>query len=397
MPRAPRQKTRYPGVYRRGASYEYIYRDARGEQRAGTEKTLDKAKKAKARKEDEARTGFTADTTLTLASYVLDVIERYQGRTSRGFREETRDEYRRQLQQYVIRYFGPKQKLIAVTPKRVADFLAWLVKLNVGTKAKPKYLSDATIQRIKAALAVCMATAVEEGLIPSNPCVGVRLPNRPKVEDDADEPAKALTREELAAVLACAPVRFVLLLSFLAVTGLRISEALAVRWKDLTLDGPDPKVRVRRAYVKGRFGPPKSKFGKRDVPLPGLLVEMLRKHRRESEHNAPNDLVFCMSTGKPWGTGNLWKQSVKAAGEKAGVPWIGFHVLRHTCATLLFAEGRNAVQVQRWLGHHSPAFTLATYIHLLDNDLGGPLDLPSAETDGEIEAHLTASQLAEAS
>lgn len=42
---------------------------------------------------------------------------------------------------------------------------------------------------------------------------------------------------------------------------------------------------------------------------------------------------------------------------------------------MLFAQGRNAVQVQRWLGHHSPAFTLATYVHLLDGDLGKPLEI----------------------
>lgn len=41
--------------------------------------------------------------------------------------------------------------------------------------------------------------------------------------------------------------------------------------------------------------------------------------------------------------------------------------------TLLFAEGRNAVQVQRWLGHQSAAFTLTTYVHLLDGDIGEPL------------------------
>lgn len=53
--------------------------------------------------------------------------------------------------------------------------------------------------------------------------------------------------------------------------------------------------------------------------------------------------------------------------------WVGFHAFRHTCASILFAEGRNAVQVQRWLGHHSAAFTLATYVHLLDGDLGEAL------------------------
>lgn len=50
-----------------------------------------------------------------------------------------------------------------------------------------------------------------------------------------------------------------------------------------------------------------------------------------------------------------------------------FHTFRHTVASRLFAEGRNILQVQRWLGHHSPSFTLDTYVHLLDKDLGRPL------------------------
>jgi hypothetical protein len=48
---------------------------------------------------------------------------------------------------------------------------------------------------------------------------------------------------------------------------------------------------------------------------------------------------------------------------------------------MLFAEGRNAVQVRRWLGHHSPAFTLATHVHLLDGDLGEPLSLSASPRD----------------
>jgi hypothetical protein len=43
--------------------------------------------------------------------------------------------------------------------------------------------------------------------------------------------------------------------------------------------------------------------------------------------------------------------------------------IRHTCATILFRHGLNARQVQMWLGHHSPAFTLDTYVHLLADDL----------------------------
>ena len=49
----------------------------------------------------------------------------------------------------------------------------------------------------------------------------------------------------------------------------------------------------------------------------------------------------------------------------------------HTCASLLFASGRNAVQAQRWLDHHSAAFTFSRYVHLLDGDLGEALSLPA--------------------
>jgi integrase len=58
------------------------------------------------------------------------------------------------------------------------------------------------------------------------------------------------------------------------------------------------------------------------------------------------------------------------------VPWAGLHSFRHTVASMLFAEGRNAKQVQPWLGHHSAAFTLETYIHLLSDELDAPLELP---------------------
>jgi integrase len=64
---------------------------------------------------------------------------------------------------------------------------------------------------------------------------------------------------------------------------------------------------------------------------------------------------------------------IKPAAQEVDAPWAGWHTFRHTCASILFAQGRNAVQVQRWLGHHSPSFTLDTYVHLLEGDLGAPL------------------------
>src|SRR5262249_13953906 len=63
---------------------------------------------------------------------------------------------------------------------------------------------------------------------------------------------------------------------------------------------------------------------------------------------------------------------VKAAAKRAGVPSCGLHLLRHSCASILFRQGWNPAQVCKYLGHHSPSFTLATYIHLLDEALPEP-------------------------
>jgi integrase len=166
----------------------------------------------------------------------------------------------------------------------------------------------------------------------------------------------------------------------LAATGLRWSEVVELRWDDLDLTG-NPKVQVRRAFPQkaAKPGPPKSRYSRRDVPLPVALAADLSDYRKlGTESFGPDELVFTDTRG-----GHLRQENVrrrvlaplaKAAGTEQEVGTLGFHTFRHTCATRLFAEGRNAVQVQRFLGHHSRAFTLATYVHLLSEDLGGALE-----------------------
>jgi hypothetical protein len=68
--------------------------------------------------------------------------------------------------------------------------------------------------------------------------------------------------------------------------------------------------------------------------------------------------------------GNLFHRTLKPAAQEAGAAWAGFHAFRHYCASALIADGRNIVQVSRWLGHHSPSFTLDVYAHLMDDGVG---------------------------
>lgn len=67
---------------------------------------------------------------------------------------------------------------------------------------------------------------------------------------------------------------------------------------------------------------------------------------------------------------NVAPVALRPAAEALGLGWVTFHSFRHTCASLLFAEGRNVKQVQKWLGHADPSFTLRRYVHLMDEGIG---------------------------
>lgn len=264
-----------------------------------------------------------------------------QGRGRRGFREITRDQYRGDLLRYVLPYFEGRT-LAQIAPRDVANFVGWLCDERAQGERRaterraeleragrqgdaervavePVALADATVRRVLAPLRSCLGTAMHEGLIRVNPTAGASLPARDATRaaeaGDDDEPdRRALTRAELAALLAVAPEPSRPLFLLLASTGLRISEALALRWRDLRLIGSYPVVRVRRAYVKGRYVPPKSKYGRRDVPLTHARVLDLRKVRGASEWPGDDDLVFCTRDGRPLHDRNLSARVFKARG-----------------------------------------------------------------------------------
>jgi integrase len=384
------ERTRTPGIFKRGSRYVFSYR-VNGKQRWEACRTLEEARRAKAaRQTDIGRGEFEERSRVTLREFSTEWVERYHGRGRRGFRDQTRDDYRRQLEQYVFRYFPDRTRLTDVSPSAIAGFVGWLCD---ASKQDGRELADSTIRNIMAPLRACLGTAVREGLIRSNPARDIDLPHRPSVESD-DEEVRALTRDQLEMFLRVVHPRFRVFFHLLAATGVRISEAIALEWRHIELDGSSPHVKIRQRIVRGELGPPKSRHGRRDIPISHELVQALRKQRDQAEGSSDTDPVFPSTAGTVLAPSNVSRRVLKPAAEEVGAPWAGFHAFRHTCASMLFAEGRNAVQVQRWLGHHSPAFTLATYVHLLDGDIGEPLDLAapgSADTEVLVGLGTTAS------
>jgi integrase len=352
-----------------------------------TYRTLAEAREAKRTHEaDAARGEFAPAARETLHQYARQWVERYHGTGRRGFREETRGEYRALLEKYALEYFPPRLRLTEVTPREIAEFIGWLVKQGNGRGGK---LSDKSVRNALGPLRACLATARREGLIRSNPADGAALPHRPRIEEDEELP-RPFPGTTMELVVSLAHPGHRLMFELLAATGVRRSELLAFQGRHLALSGDRPEVRVRqraRAH-KGMgmlIGPIKSRYARRDLPIPLELTDRLAALR------VPDDaLVFASPiTGRPYDPRHLEHRVLSPACAEAGVEWAGFHTFRHTVASRLFANGRNAVEVQRWLGHHSPSFTLDTYVHLLDGNLGAPLE-PLRVNDGSTACPETA-------
>lgn len=371
-------KTSKPGIFRRhvrecsgkgrcDCPYVIAWRSL-GRQYTETHRTMALAQEAKRRREAEVAEGaFAAVGRETLHDYARDWIERYQGTGRRGYRPETRDEDRRLLERYTLRYFPADLKVAEITPRMVADFIGWLTR---QPSRRGGTLSDSAVRNAFGPLSMCLSSARREGLIRHNPASDATLPNRPEPEDE--ERARPFPAETMELVVSLVRAEHRVMFELLAATGLRRSELLALEGRHLSLAGRQPHVKVRKRLRRRKgvglvIGPLKSRYARREVPIPPELATGLAALNTE-----PEALVF-HAEGKPLDPDNLYARVLRPAVSEAGVEWAGFHTFRHTVASRLFAEGRNAVQVQRWLGHHSPSFTLDTYVHLLDPDLGEPL------------------------
>ena len=159
-------------------------------------------------------------------------------------------------------------------------------------------------------------------------------------------------------------------------SGLRLGEALALRWRDADLDAKRIRVEHTLEHLRRhpwRLTEPKSASGRRTVPLIGPGVATLRSQRariaalRLAAGPAWNDLdfVFPSAVGTPLDGPNVYHQFKKLL-VRAGLPSSHRpHDLRHSTATYRLAAGVPARVVMELLGHSQISLTLNTYSHVL--------------------------------
>ena len=158
-------------------------------------------------------------------------------------------------------------------------------------------------------------------------------------------------------------------------TGVRISEARGFPRKSFNEKKGLIEIR-QRAAEKGEVGGTKSADGVRDIPLNAGLIEPMRAALKAHKR----DLIFSTAGGQPMEYHNLYNRMLKPLVARANelakadpdnieaVPFHGFHAIRHSTASRLIAAGANLKQLQTWMGHNDPAFTLRVYGHLFHDD-----------------------------
>ncbi len=282
----------------------------------------------------------------------------------------TYDSYERTILNRIIPYFNkryPKLLLQELTPKQIQDYYTY--ELDV-CKVSPN-----TVIHRHANLRKALQYAFRTGLLDNNPADRVQRPRKERYQAHPynGEELEVLfekvkgTNLELGVILA-------------AFYGLRRSEACGLKWsaidftrKTITISHTVSQVKVDGKITLVGKDRTKTKSSHRTLPLVGPFEELLLAIRDKQEANRRIcgncycqeylDYVYVNEMGelmKP----NYLSQAFPAFLEKHGLRHIRFHDLRHSCASLLYANGVALKDIQEWLGHSDIATTSNIYTHL---------------------------------
>lgn len=245
----------------------------------------------------------------------------------------------------------PRWKQVTIAEVTFADTAAWMGDLiSAGVSA----------QRARHAygiLAQMLDYAVADRRLIANPIRGMKLPPLP-----IRQRHRYLTHSELLQV-AMASGNARPLIMVLGYTGLRWSEAVGLRTRDVDFDRGRFQIDRSMVEVAGKLHvtTPKT-HERRSVPVPSLVMDTLNPL-------GPEDLLFTTELGQPHLGSNFRRKAWMPALERAEVEPLRIHDLRHTAASLAVSAGASVLAIARMLGHADPSVTLRVYADLFDTDL----------------------------
>jgi integrase len=282
---------------------------------------------------------------MTLAKFAR---EHWQAGVLLALKPSSARYYQYQLDKYILPALG-SCRICDVSRTRIQAFLL---------ERKWAGYSNSTIHGIRTTLAKVLEVAVESGYFDRNPAHGIKTGER-----EARKAKTFLTPDQIRALLPALaePCHTIVLVAFL--TGMRIGEILALRWKRLDL--MRGSIEVAETFSDGRFGTPKTRSSRRVIPMSGAVREAFGSHGAASLRTAPDDLVFSTSKGTPLSPKNLYNRVLAPACDATHIPRVSWHSFRHSHATILGEVGESLKTAQAILGHSDLETTLNTYMHAI--------------------------------
>ncbi len=306
-----------------------------------------------------------AGRSVLVGPYLLDWIKGRED-AARG-RYSTRKRYREIVDLHLV----PDLGRIRLDRLNSAD----VQRLINGKRGK---VAAGTVKMIRAVLRVALNAALRDDLVGRNVAQLVDMPDQAGAERTEVNPGFLTVGQARQLLVAAAGNRLEALYSVGIALGMRMGEILGLRWEDVDVDGALVHVRrslqlveqVNGAGKRHQLGDVKTKKSRRTVSVPASVLEGLRAHRQRQRKEqlrtkdwADLGFVFCAGNGQPLDPANLRRQFY-ALLEVAQLPRIRFHELRHSCASMLAAQGVPARVAMEILGHSNISTTLNIYTHV---------------------------------
>lgn len=331
----------------RGGRWRARYRDPSGRQRA---KTFDKkadAQRFLAKSESNVSDGTWRDPELEKITYQDWVNEWWT--TTVNLRPSTRKRDETYLKNHVLPRFA-NFELGDFDPREIR---AWVADL-VG-----KGLAPSTVRKAYQILSKSLREAVETGVLLQSPCRGISLPKIEVREMPVLNAVEALHLSE------CIDPRYRMLVLLAAYSAMRWGELIALKAERLDLEARTVDVAENIVELSGKLyspSPPKTRAGRRKIPVPTAIVDELRQHL-DSFGISASQLLFQAPEGGPLRK-TFGKRFWTPATKRAGVSPFRFHDLRHTAISYWILCGASPKQIARWPGHTSVSVVLDRYGHL---------------------------------
>ena len=286
---------------------------------------------------------------------------------------------------------------------QLIPFFGYLQLGNVSVDHIQKYMnklqddgySYTTLEKSKHLLNGCFKYALTKQDVKYNPVSGVVMPSRDGFETkeiiilDEDDMAKFISYATQTHSNGEPVYRYGHGLVFMMYTGLRLGEALALKWSDINLETRIVNIKGNAVTVKNRvkadeedpnfivkINNPKTKRGLREVYMSQTAVKAILNLKNTMKPTKESEYVFATASGKIVGKRNV-QRTVTSISTKAdlSIPHCNVHALRHTFASMLFRKGVDIKTISALLGHSNVNFTYNRYVHLIQEQKYSAIDL----------------------